>query len=294
MKRVLFFAIIIIIVAISWFLRGTIFQSIQKVPSISELRGKDITVIAHRGASAYAPENTMVAFKKAMEMGAEIIELDVHLSKDKELIVIHDESLERTTNGNGLVRDFTLEELQKLDAGTWYGDDFANEALPTLEEVLKMVNGQCTLLIEIKGAKDYFYDGLSEKLMDLIQQYEAQNWCIVQSFEPLYLEVIHGMDSNIELQYLIFTDFSPFNMYLGTSVTMGDYQQSIYAAINPFYKSLTQGKIESIHQAGFKTFTYTVNEEEDMKKLIALGVDGIITDYPDKLISLRNQIKSIE
>ncbi len=121
-------------------------------------------ILAHRGASAYAPENTMAAFKKAIEMNADGIELDVHLSKDGYIVIIHDERVDRTTDGKGEVKDFSLDELKKLDAGSWFSDEYKGEKIPTLEELLSLIkNTEIYLNIEIKAGYRVYPD-IEEKL----------------------------------------------------------------------------------------------------------------------------------
>lgn len=126
-------------------------------------------IIAHRGASGYAPENTIAAFDLAVKMNADMIELDVQLTKDRQIVVIHDDRVDRTTNGSGFVKDFTLEELQKLDAGSWYGPAFQGERIPTLEAVLKRYHKKIGLLIELKGHPSQV--GIEEEVGQLLGQF---------------------------------------------------------------------------------------------------------------------------
>ena len=137
--------------------------------------------IAHRGASGYAPENTFAAFDLAAEMNADMIELDVQLTKDRQIVVIHDDRVDRTTNGSGFVKDFTLEELQKLDAGSWYGPAFQGERIPTLEAVLKRYHKKIGLLIELKGHPSQV--GIEEEAGQLLGQFSFSINNIVQSFQ---------------------------------------------------------------------------------------------------------------
>ena len=137
--------------------------------------------VAHRGASNFAPENTQSAFRKALELGADFLECDVHLSKDGELIIMHDDKVDRTTNGSGYVKNFTLAELKELDAGGKFHASFAGEKIITLNELLDEFYGEVGLLIEIK--KPSMYPGIEEKVVALLSEYKDLNSIIVQSFD---------------------------------------------------------------------------------------------------------------
>lgn len=235
-----------------------------------------ICIIAHRGASGSAPENTLVSFSKAMNAGADFIELDIHLSKDGELIVMHDETVNRTTNGKGKIKDLALEQIKCLDAGSWFGIKFKGLAVPALDEVFQLSGGKIKLLIEVKGSPRK-YPGIEKKLVETINKYDAEDWCIVQSFDDEILKNISRLDSSITLHQLVVGRVFPLNM------------PPFIRAVNPNHHFVSGKKIERIHSQGRKIFVWTVNEEKKMKKLISLGVDGIITNYPEKLKELINR-----
>ncbi|WP_020529385.1 glycerophosphodiester phosphodiesterase [Flexithrix dorotheae] len=293
MKKFVFFTILIIISVILIALRGFFLNSFYEVPEITALKNKKITIIAHRGASGHAPENTLAAFSKALEMESDVIELDIHLSKDGEVVVIHDATVDRTTDGFGLVNELTLPALKKFDAGKWYGEDFTGEKIPTLKESLQLINGKAKALIEIKtGSDGYIYTNIEKKTIEIVKELDAMDWCIIQSFEPYYLQTARKYSEEIEIQRLLFSDFSPFPFFSDTSLKAGDFveHEVRYTAINPHFMSLTKGKVATLHERGFKTFPYTVNKADEMKKLMAMGVDGIITNYPDVLKSILDDI----
>ncbi|PCJ89096.1 MAG: glycerophosphodiester phosphodiesterase [Flavobacteriales bacterium] len=246
---------------------------------------ENLTVIAHRGASGSAPENTLASIKKAMETGANMIEIDVHLSKDDTVVLMHDSKVDRTTNGTGKVQELTLEELKKLDAGSWFNEKFSSEKIPTLEEVLKAINGKCKLLIEVKG-KSKTYQGIEKQIVDLINKYNAKNWCIVQSFHTPYIENTYRLDSAIEVHKLIISPLRLFPfIYMDDGLRFGSIKKFTYAkSINPNHKAVSKKFIKKIHSQNQTVFCWTVNEKETAKKLIALGVDGIITNYPEKFL----------
>ena len=161
--------------------------------SVDRLGGKEFSIIAHKGASGLAPENTMAAFAKALELGVDQIELDVRHTKDEEIIVFHDQRLDRIakdTLGNpvtGDVHDYTLEEIKQFDVGSWFDSQFKNERIPTLKEVLDFVDGKCEVLIEIKHMDHPHYHDFAEKLVEVVlQEKNGEDWILLQSYEPQY------------------------------------------------------------------------------------------------------------
>jgi len=225
--------------------------------------------IAHRGASAYAPENTMLSFSKAIELGCDMLELDVHLCSTGEVVVIHDHTVDRTTDGKGDVGSLTLEEVRGLDAG--FG-----EKVPTLEEVLELSMGRTGLNVELKG-KGTPGPVLGSLKAALDGGWRAQD-LIVSSFDPqLLLEFSKG-GSGIPMGFLI--DRRPdlsieFALELGASSVHTNHAFTTWEFL---YKA---------HRAGLKVNVWTVNEAKDIQDMIALGVDGVISDRPERVISAR-------
>jgi glycerophosphoryl diester phosphodiesterase len=251
-----------------------------------QINNRNPIVVAHRGASGYAPENTMAAIKKAITMGVDMIEIDVQLSKDNEVVLMHDLTVDRTTNGKGKVRDLYLEEIKKLDAGKWFSSEFSGEKVPTLEEVIQAINGQCKLLIEVKRVKSKKLE-IENKIVQLINKYNAYNWCIVQSFETQVIKNIQALDKSIECHKLVTMNISVLPLHIDSRIKTGTiYKYKNVQSINPYFKMLNKRKVKKIHSYGQKVITWTVNEPEDMKRMIEMGVDGIITNYPDRLIQL--------
>ncbi len=285
--------------------RSSLFYSYFAEASPETIQKSEVTVIAHRGASGHAPENTLSAIKKAIEMQADRIEIDIHLTKDGEVIVFHDATLDRTTNVSGRLDETLWADMALLDAGSWFDEAFAGEPIPRLVDVLELMQLyrdslqlNVELLVEIKNnSEGAVYPTLAQKTIDLLAVYDnSQNpWCIVQAFNSSYLEEVREylaakqISYNPELQKLIFTDFSPFPAYIDFTYRWGyaHFTNEPYTAVNPYYRSLTKGKVEAAHKRGKQVNTYTVNEVEDMKKLIEMGVDGIITNYPDRLVMLK-------
>lgn len=230
-------------------------------------------IIAHRGASAYAPENTFAAFEKAVELGADFIELDVQLTKDGRLAVIHDDKVDRTTNGTGFVREYTMNELEKLDAGSWFSPEFQGEKIPSLEAVLGKYHNKTGLLIEIKSSKTQ--PGIEKAAGQLISRFGHSMNAIVQSFDAGAMRALHHMYPSIPTAVLIRPRFgmlprarlrqiAEFARYVSLKATM----------VSPFL-------IKSIHSCDLKALAWTVNGEKTGRRLKSWKIDGIITDYPD-------------
>ncbi len=236
-----------------------------------------LIIIAHRGASAYAPENTMAAFAKGVEMGADYIEFDVQMSKDGIPIIIHDNSLDRTTNGSGHISAYTLEELKTLDAGSWFGKEFAGETIPTFDEVLDQFGGKINILIELKYPE--LYPGIEEKVAHALKEYNLvktnSDEIIIQSFnhasvkksKELLPEIPHGVLVGKDWKYVSDTQLEEFATY------------AYY--FNPYFKIATAELVERVHLANMTMFPYTIKNQSDANKLYKLDVDGIITDYPE-------------
>jgi glycerophosphoryl diester phosphodiesterase len=209
----------------------------------SNAKGKEKTLsIAHRGGSVCRPENTMAAFKNAIKMGVDYIELDVHMSKDGYPVVIHDASLERTTNGTGKVEDKTLEELKKLNAGSWFSDEFIGEKLPTLEEVMDLAKNKTGIVIEIKKG-DNLYDGIEEKIVKLIRDKDMVHDVIVISFNYELLKKVHELDGHIATG-LLYGGNKPDICKMAHDAGI-DY-------ISPSWQTVTEDMIKEAHSVNIK------------------------------------------
>lgn len=255
-------------------------KKLMELPvSLYSDNGDNFVIIAHRGASAYHPENTMSAFRAAYEMGAEMIELDVTLSKDGVPVVIHDETIDRTTNGKGLVSDFTLDELKNLDAGTWFSKKHAGEPIPTLEEVLEFTRGKIALNIEVKpeAVTDEVRGGIEEKAWDLVKKYEMEEYVLFSSFN--YQAITHLKEINVDIKAALL-----FEKKQSAKRSPGQLVDEYNAdAFNCSYRQFSKKWAEEALEKGFPVFVYTVNSERRMKKMIKRGVRGIFSDKPDLL-----------
>lgn len=243
-------------------------------------------VIAHRGASGSAPENTLASINKAIEFGADMVEIDVHLSSDNEVIVIHDNTLDRTTTLKGNVKDHTLKEIKKADAGSWYGERWKNEPVPTLEEVLHTINGKVKLLIEIKDGSDV-YPGIEEKTIEVVKHHGAESWCILQSFSDAAVEKCLAAKTSMPVYKLVVGNVPGLPLYHDGKMHGGTaYNNKQVAGINPNKRFARKRIVKKLHERGQQIYVWTVNDEKDMQKLLNWGVDGIITNYPEKLKKL--------
>jgi|SRR5579875_305751 len=230
-------------------------------------------IIGHRGAPGHAPENTMASFRRAVELGASFIETDLRLSHDARFVAMHDATLDRTTNGRGLVRDFTLGQLRELDAGGWYGQSFAGERIPTLEEILQFAREKDVVFyLEIKHE---FGWGVHHAIAGALRGADdAAARTVVISFEPNLLERLRRLDATLLTGFLFETP--PANT-MEQALKIGARQ------ILPRADLVTPELVKAAHSAGLQVATWTVNSEEQMARLAEMGVDGIMSDYPDRL-----------
>ncbi len=222
--------------------------------------------IGHRGARGYEPENTLVSFQKAIDLQVDGIELDVHLSLDAELMVIHDDTIDRTTNGKGKVNQLTKAELQNFSIESQH-------KIPTLEEVFDLVNRRCFINIELKS-----FDA-AEKTVALIEKYiHEKNWeysdFLVSSFDWKMLEETHSLDSKIKIGVL--TEES-IDKALAFAKKINAF------AIHPDYELLSKENVILMQQNGFEVYPWTVNSENAIQKIKSFNVNGIISDFPDRI-----------
>jgi len=228
-------------------------------------------VTAHRGASKVAPENTIPAFEAAIESGADYIELDVQLTKDGELVVMHDDDIKRTTDGEGPLSLMTYEETQKYSAGSWFSDDgtFNDVKIPKLSEVLELVGHDILLNIEIKSHGNVA--ATAEKVAELVEEYDIADSCYVTSFSYQALKKIKEV--NPDIKTALIANIAPSTVYS---------QMKYIDAISMNYLFVNQSVVNYAHHSGKKVFVWTVDRSGEMKKMMALGVDNIITNRPDK------------
>jgi glycerophosphoryl diester phosphodiesterase len=222
--------------------------------------------IGHRGAKGYKPENTLIGFQKAIDLHVDRIELDVHLSSDNELMVIHDATIDRTTDGKGFVNQFSLPELKRFRIEK-------EHHIPTLSEVLNLIDQKCDINIELKSFET------ADKVVELIEKYVSEkNWnynqFLVSSFDWNALQQVAFSNSKIPIGVLTETD-------LDLAFAFAKFIKA--KSIHPYFHLLTEENTFKMQEKGFQVFPWTVNETEDIKKIKTYNVDGIISDFPDRL-----------
>jgi len=229
-------------------------------------------VMAHRGASAAAPENTLIAYKKAIEMGADYAELDVRQTKDGVIVLMHDKTVHRTTGVKGFVWDFTLEELKQLEAGSWFGEEFRGEPVPTLGEVIRLVKGRMKLDIEVKISENE--PGIAQRVVDIVRSEDFSKDCIITSFDMETIKTFNSIAPDLETGLIFEKEYQ-------TDVFEGPWE-----VLCSNFELVDLEFVQLAKESGKKIFVWTVNDREEMLRLIGLGVDGIITDRPDLLKSV--------
>lgn len=236
-------------------------------------------VLAHRGYSSKAPENTMAAFQLAAEAGADGFELDVHLSRDGEVVVIHDETVKRTTGKKGKVRDLTLEEIRRLDAGSWFQEPFAGEPIPTLDEVLALAADKGLWLnIELKNNK-IRYPGLEQAVLERVDHYGMAEHTILSSFNHYSLRLVRELRPGVDTAILYMADlFQPWQYAHHVGVS----------SLHPYWPTVREETAYGCRQAGLPIRPFTVNRRQEMRRLLHLSVEAIITDYVTALLDERS------
>ena len=237
-------------------------------------------VIAHRGASGHAPENTLAAFRKAAALGAPFVETDLHLTRDAHFVAIHDETLERTTNGRGRVREFTLAELRKLDAGSWFGSDFTGERIPTLPDILEFANKNDEVFyLELKLTGTW---GGEHALVGALQQSGEIARVVVMSFEPRVLESLRKSEATLMTALLYEGALrDPFDKALAC----GARQMAVRGDL------VTPALLAEARRRDLQVVCWTVNNPAHVRALVAAGVDGIISDYPERVLAALKEKK---
>jgi glycerophosphoryl diester phosphodiesterase len=229
-------------------------------------------VIAHRGASSYAPENTLAAFDAALRMGVRNIELDVALTSDSHTVVIHDDTVDRTTNGRGSVTSHTLAALRQLDAGSWFGAQFKGERIPTFDDVLARYKGRVRIHAEVKGKSP----SLSQRTADLIRKHGMEGQVTVTSFQSVRLEEMRAYAPELPMGWLVrAVDDSIIAQAHAIGVTR----------FCPRADTVTPELVQRLHAEGFVVRAWGVSTEELMQRVVQAGVDGMTVNFPDKLIA---------
>lgn len=231
-------------------------------------------VLGHRGASGSAPMNTLPAFELALAQGADGIELDTHLTKDGVLIVLHDFTVDHTTDGSGYARDMTLAEIKQLDAGHKFGDSFRGTRIPTLDEVFDCVGSKLFINVEIKS-ESQATDGVEQAVADCIRRHDLQSSSIVSSFNPYALQRFRPILPEVPIGYLYAPNWTFWPEIMDTTQ---------HEARHPHSSVIDAAYMKAARENGWRVNTWTVNDPQEAQRLRDLGVDAIITDYPARMI----------
>ncbi|ADK05275.1 TPA: glycerophosphodiester phosphodiesterase [Bacillus anthracis] len=284
MKKIYIVTIICTFIVIGTF----VFHKVNELKYTKVInQSNHIKNIAHRGASAYGPEHTIAAYKLGQQLKGDYIEIDLQMTKDGHLVAMHDETVNRTTNGTGLVKEHTLEEIKRLNTGSFFNEkhpslakkEYENAKVPTLEEIIEMLGHDVKYYIETKSPDEY--PGMEEKLLEIINHYEIQDKVIIQSFSEESLQKVHSLNVNIPLVQLL-------SYKKAVQLTESEIEKySTYCiGFGMNYKYVDAAYVKKIKKHGLEVHPFTVDNETDMKKLILWGVDGMFTNYPDRLHSL--------
>lgn len=232
-------------------------------------------IFAHRGFSGKYPENTMLAFQKAVEIGVDGIELDVHLTKDNELVIIHDEDIKRTCDGEGLVKDMTLEQLRKFDASATFKGVYGFCGIPTLREYFELVKDTPIITnIELKTGV-YEYPTIEKRVIDMVREFSLEEKIIFSSFNHFTVKRCEDLAPEIKRGFLTGDWLYDFGKYT---------KERNVQCCHPWHVTLSKENVEEMHSQGREINTWTVNEYEDIERLAAMGVDSLIGNFPDRMI----------
>ncbi|MED0989554.1 glycerophosphodiester phosphodiesterase [Bacillus nitratireducens] len=284
MKKISIITIICFFFVISTF----VFQQVNEQKYTKAInQSNHIKNIAHRGASAYAPEHTLEAYQLGQQLKGDYIEIDLQMTKDGHLVAMHDETLNRTTNGTGFVKDHTLDEIKKLNAGSFFNKKYPNLAkkefedakVPTLEEIIETFGRNANYYIETKSPDEY--PGMEEKLLEIIKHYEISDKVIIQSFSEESLRKIHSLNDNIPLVQLL-----SYKKAVQLTDSEIEKYKTYCIGLGMNYKYIDAVYVKKIKKHGLEVHPFTVDNEKDMEKLLKWGVDGMFTNYPDRLHSV--------
>lgn len=244
------------------------------------------SIIAHRGSSMHAPENTIAAFELAVAQNADGIELDVKLCADGQVVVIHDQTVDRTSNGVGHVSELPLAALKELEVGSWFSPEFSGESIPTLGEVFESIGKKTFINVELTNYES-IRDNLPDKVVELIKKHSLAQRILFSSFNPLALRSAHRL-----------LPAAPIGLLAQPGIK-GAWARSFfgrwivpYQALHPELGNTSSTLIHRHHKRGKRVYSYTVNEPDDLRSLYKMGIDGVFTDDPPLALQIRDQVFS--
>lgn len=253
----------------------------MRKPTISEAFSSGETLVfGHRGAMAQAPMNTLASFELAREQGADGIELDVQLTRDGQLVVIHDDTVDATTDGQGKVSEFTLSELKRLEAGAWFSEYFGDQRIPTLDEVFASFGSDMLINVEIKTPREAAHR-MEKRLADCVRRHGMREQIVVSCFDPVILQRVRGMMPKVMTGFLYQPEM-PFAYCL-------PLKKLWHEARHPRHDMVDEGYMNWARAQGYYVNVWTVNDVDRALRLKALGVNAIITDAPGRILSAFTQ-----
>ena len=236
--------------------------------SASATRWERVAGIAHRGASQEAPENTLAAFRRALDAAAPAVEFDVQRTRDGRLVVIHDQTVDRTTDGRGPVSALTFEELRRLDAGRWFGPPFADERVPSVDEVLDLVRGRAFVLLEIKNGP-VFYEGIESQVADALRRHGMVEGALVMSFDHPAVRAMRAAAPEVATGIVYAARLADM---------VGAARAAGANAVCPVWHLVTADVVAEAHAAGLGVFPWTIDDEPAMRRCLEWGVDGVTSN----------------
>lgn len=245
-------------------------------------------IIAHRGAMGYAPENTLAALKLGIELGADAIEIDLRQTMDRIPVALHDATVNNTTNGSGNIKNILFNDLRKLDAGSWFNSKFSSETVPSLQEIIDILPDSVILIIEFKEGNDT-YPEIEERTVSLIRENKIESQVLLKSFDPNVLERLRILAPDIPQVYVYTFRIPWLGMIIDRGITFGSIFNIDTEYLQPHRFFLSESFVKAAQSRGFKIISWGVNSEEDITESLEYGVDGIETDYPDKVLKLLNE-----
>ncbi|HEY9528220.1 MAG TPA: glycerophosphodiester phosphodiesterase family protein [Anaerolineales bacterium] len=239
-------------------------------------------IFAHRGASAHAPENTLAAFELALAQNADAIELDVKLSADGVVVVIHDPTVDRTTGSHGQGKDLSFQQLRSLDAGGFLSEKYRGEKIPSLEEVFEALGKRTFINVELTNYRTP-RDSLVETVCMLVKKFGLQKHVLFSSFFASNLSKAHAYLPDVPMGLLA------FNGFLGAWARSFGFNFGGYQALHPYLKDVSAQQVQRVHRLNRRIHVWTVNAAADMRRLFHWGVDAIFTDDPQLAVQVRSE-----
>ena len=274
MKKVILIVSIVLALVIVWFVASFIRGAFTAKRASTE----DLIITAHRGGAKLGAENSLDCFSKGIAAGATSIEIDVHITADNQIVVCHDPTVDRTTNGSGAINDMTLEQIKELRLLEGAADNVGEQQIPTLQEVLDLLDGRVELLLEIKR-KNGNNKGIEARVLEILKQNDALSYTTIQSFDDSVLETLHALDGSLNLEKLLFCKLIGIPVIFdGTFSRFSPQKYSYIRSFNFYNKALSKSLSKYLHKNGYRTRIWTHNDPTTVPDI---ELEGVITDRPD-------------